>query len=178
MCLYIGVKAPSRLWLFLFAGRSQTLRNNVIAKFKAFASSQGFSRESILTPPPAGEHVRQTHTHTHESWVHLTLCFLTNRKLPTIRIWTLSESLLFPVLVNMWPASVHYIRWSLLPVAPCRFPDGDGSVFWWALSLLFPWHLLSFKHHRHHHHHPVFIDDKLQIAFFFGWNILIILFLV
>ncbi|KAM9306425.1 neutrophil gelatinase-associated lipocalin isoform 1-T2 [Pholidichthys leucotaenia] len=34
-------------------GRSQTLRNNVIQKFKAFALSQGFPRESILTPPPS-----------------------------------------------------------------------------------------------------------------------------
>lgn len=34
-------------------GRSQSLRNNVIQKFKAFALSQGFSKESILTPPPA-----------------------------------------------------------------------------------------------------------------------------
>ncbi|TMS08400.1 Lipocalin [Larimichthys crocea] len=35
-------------------GRSQTLRINVIQKFKAFALSRGFSREAILTPPPAG----------------------------------------------------------------------------------------------------------------------------
>ncbi|XP_070845364.1 neutrophil gelatinase-associated lipocalin [Chaetodon trifascialis] len=34
-------------------GRSQSVRNNVIQRFKAFALSQGFSRESILTPPPA-----------------------------------------------------------------------------------------------------------------------------
>ncbi|KAE8285170.1 Prostaglandin-H2 D-isomerase [Larimichthys crocea] len=34
-------------------GRSQTLRINVIQKFKAFALSRGFSREAILTPPPA-----------------------------------------------------------------------------------------------------------------------------
>ncbi|XP_029301191.1 neutrophil gelatinase-associated lipocalin isoform X2 [Cottoperca gobio] len=34
-------------------GRSQTVRIDVIQRFKAFALSQGFSRESILTPPPA-----------------------------------------------------------------------------------------------------------------------------
>ncbi|KAM9338777.1 neutrophil gelatinase-associated lipocalin isoform 1-T2 [Symphorus nematophorus] len=34
-------------------GRSPSVRNNVIQKFKHFATSQGFSRESILTPPPA-----------------------------------------------------------------------------------------------------------------------------
>ncbi|CAJ1070885.1 prostaglandin D2 synthase a [Xyrichtys novacula] len=35
-------------------GRSQTVRNNVIQKFKAFALGRGFSAASILTPPPAG----------------------------------------------------------------------------------------------------------------------------
>uniref|UniRef100_A0A3P8SCC4 Prostaglandin D2 synthase a n=1 Tax=Amphiprion percula TaxID=161767 RepID=A0A3P8SCC4_AMPPE len=34
-------------------GRSQRVRNDVIQKFKAFALSRGFPRESILTPPPA-----------------------------------------------------------------------------------------------------------------------------
>ncbi|KAM3600051.1 uncharacterized protein V6R79_016514 [Siganus canaliculatus] len=34
-------------------GRSQNVRLNIIQKFKAFALSQGFPRESILTPPPA-----------------------------------------------------------------------------------------------------------------------------
>ncbi|XP_041816309.1 prostaglandin D2 synthase a [Chelmon rostratus] len=34
-------------------GRSQSVRTNVIQRFKAFALSQGFSRDSILTPPPA-----------------------------------------------------------------------------------------------------------------------------
>lgn len=34
-------------------GRSQTVRNNVIQKFKTFALAQGFSEASILTPPPA-----------------------------------------------------------------------------------------------------------------------------
>nr|XP_046230209.1 prostaglandin D2 synthase a [Scatophagus argus] len=34
-------------------GRSQSVRINVIQKFKALALSQGFSRDSILTPPPA-----------------------------------------------------------------------------------------------------------------------------
>lgn len=36
-------------------GRSQTLKNSIIQKFKAFALSQSFPRESILTPPPAGK---------------------------------------------------------------------------------------------------------------------------
>ncbi|XP_069559718.1 neutrophil gelatinase-associated lipocalin isoform X1 [Brachyistius frenatus] len=36
-------------------GRSQRVRTDVIQKFKAFANSHGFPRESILTPPPAGE---------------------------------------------------------------------------------------------------------------------------
>lgn len=44
----------SSLSLYLFAGRAQRVRNDVIQKFKAFALSQGLSRESILTPPPAG----------------------------------------------------------------------------------------------------------------------------
>lgn len=39
----------------LFTGRTQKLRSDVIQKFKAFALSQGLSRESILTPPPAGK---------------------------------------------------------------------------------------------------------------------------
>nr|XP_040054399.1 prostaglandin D2 synthase a [Gasterosteus aculeatus aculeatus] len=34
-------------------GRSQTVRNDTIMKFKAFAVSRGFPRDSILTPPPA-----------------------------------------------------------------------------------------------------------------------------
>ncbi|XP_071322703.1 neutrophil gelatinase-associated lipocalin [Trachinotus anak] len=34
-------------------GRTQSLRTPLLQKFKAFALSQGFSRESILTPPPA-----------------------------------------------------------------------------------------------------------------------------
>ncbi|XP_035523386.1 prostaglandin D2 synthase a [Morone saxatilis] len=34
-------------------GRSLSLRINIINKFKAFALSQGFPRDSILTPPPA-----------------------------------------------------------------------------------------------------------------------------
>ncbi|XP_059213712.1 prostaglandin D2 synthase a [Centropristis striata] len=34
-------------------GRTQTVRIDVINKFKAFALSQGFPREAILTPPPA-----------------------------------------------------------------------------------------------------------------------------
>ncbi|XP_022624168.1 neutrophil gelatinase-associated lipocalin [Seriola dumerili] len=34
-------------------GRSQRVRTEVISKFKALALSRGFSRESILTPPPA-----------------------------------------------------------------------------------------------------------------------------
>ncbi|XP_018525979.1 prostaglandin D2 synthase a [Lates calcarifer] len=34
-------------------GRSQRLAVNVIQRFKALALSQGFPRESILTPPPA-----------------------------------------------------------------------------------------------------------------------------
>ncbi|XP_075935755.1 neutrophil gelatinase-associated lipocalin isoform X1 [Anarhichas minor] len=34
-------------------GRSQAVRIDVITKFKAFALSQGFPRDSILTPPPA-----------------------------------------------------------------------------------------------------------------------------
>ncbi|XP_074546913.1 neutrophil gelatinase-associated lipocalin [Halichoeres trimaculatus] len=34
-------------------GRSQTVRNNIIQKFKAFALGRGFPAESILTPPPA-----------------------------------------------------------------------------------------------------------------------------
>ncbi|XP_049908825.1 prostaglandin D2 synthase a [Epinephelus moara] len=34
-------------------GRSQTVRTDVIQKFKVFALHQGFPRESILTPPPA-----------------------------------------------------------------------------------------------------------------------------
>ncbi|XP_075935757.1 neutrophil gelatinase-associated lipocalin isoform X2 [Anarhichas minor] len=33
--------------------RSQAVRIDVITKFKAFALSQGFPRDSILTPPPA-----------------------------------------------------------------------------------------------------------------------------
>ncbi|XP_045922819.1 prostaglandin D2 synthase a [Micropterus dolomieu] len=35
-------------------GRTQTVRGEIINKFKAFALSQGFPRESIVTPPPAG----------------------------------------------------------------------------------------------------------------------------
>ncbi|XP_041826806.1 prostaglandin D2 synthase a [Melanotaenia boesemani] len=34
-------------------GRSQRVRNDVLQKFKAFALSQGFPKETILTPPPA-----------------------------------------------------------------------------------------------------------------------------
>ncbi|XP_037609506.1 prostaglandin D2 synthase a [Sebastes umbrosus] len=34
-------------------GRSQTVRHDVVNKFKAFALSQGFPRDSILTPPAA-----------------------------------------------------------------------------------------------------------------------------
>ncbi|CAN9504954.1 unnamed protein product [Ophioblennius macclurei] len=34
-------------------GRTQRVRSEVIQKFKAFAASRGFPRESILTPPPA-----------------------------------------------------------------------------------------------------------------------------
>ncbi|CAG04877.1 unnamed protein product [Tetraodon nigroviridis] len=34
-------------------GRTQTLRHSILQRFKAFALSQGFPRESILTPPPA-----------------------------------------------------------------------------------------------------------------------------
>ncbi|CAG5867342.1 neutrophil gelatinase-associated lipocalin [Menidia menidia] len=34
-------------------GRSQRVRNDILQKFKAFALSQGFPKESILTPPPA-----------------------------------------------------------------------------------------------------------------------------
>ncbi|XP_041667452.1 prostaglandin D2 synthase a [Cheilinus undulatus] len=34
-------------------GRSLTVRNNIIQKFKTFAKSLGFPAESILTPPPA-----------------------------------------------------------------------------------------------------------------------------
>ncbi|KAM7393037.1 hypothetical protein PAMA_007926 [Pampus argenteus] len=34
-------------------GRAQRVKIDVIQKFKAFALSQGFPRESILTPPPA-----------------------------------------------------------------------------------------------------------------------------
>ncbi|XP_054467897.1 prostaglandin D2 synthase a [Anoplopoma fimbria] len=34
-------------------GRSPTVRHDVIMKFKGFASSRGFPRDSILTPPPA-----------------------------------------------------------------------------------------------------------------------------
>ncbi|XP_034565926.1 prostaglandin D2 synthase a [Notolabrus celidotus] len=34
-------------------GRSQTVRNSVIQKFKAFALGRGFPAASILTPPPA-----------------------------------------------------------------------------------------------------------------------------
>lgn len=37
------------------AGRSTTVGSNIINKFRAFALSQGFPRDSILTPPPAGE---------------------------------------------------------------------------------------------------------------------------
>lgn len=33
-------------------GRTQRLKPDIIQKFKAFALSRGFSRESILTPPP------------------------------------------------------------------------------------------------------------------------------
>lgn len=43
-----------RVCLFSFPGRSQTVRNDTIMKFKAFAVSRGFPRDSILTPPPAG----------------------------------------------------------------------------------------------------------------------------
>ena len=49
----------ARLYVFLFlyecAGRSQRLRTDIIQKFKAFAQAQGFPKESILTPPPAGK---------------------------------------------------------------------------------------------------------------------------
>ncbi|XP_028273097.1 neutrophil gelatinase-associated lipocalin [Parambassis ranga] len=34
-------------------GRSLRVRNDVIQRFKAFAVSRGFPRDSILTPPPA-----------------------------------------------------------------------------------------------------------------------------
>ncbi|XP_068191382.1 neutrophil gelatinase-associated lipocalin [Antennarius striatus] len=34
-------------------GRSHTVRNSVIQRFRAFALSKGFSSDSILTPPPA-----------------------------------------------------------------------------------------------------------------------------
>lgn len=46
---------------YLCAGRAQRVRIDIIQKFKAFALSQGFSRESILTPPPAGK-VYSTYT--------------------------------------------------------------------------------------------------------------------
>ncbi|CAK6959326.1 prostaglandin D2 synthase a [Scomber scombrus] len=34
-------------------GRNQRVRTDIIQKFKAFAQSQGFPKEAILTPPPA-----------------------------------------------------------------------------------------------------------------------------
>ncbi|XP_068609194.1 neutrophil gelatinase-associated lipocalin [Brachionichthys hirsutus] len=34
-------------------GRSHSVRNNIIQRFRSFALSKGFSRDSILTPPPA-----------------------------------------------------------------------------------------------------------------------------
>ncbi len=52
MCVFV--------WLNFFAGRSQNVRPSVIQKFKAFAAAQGFSRDSVLTPPPAGK-VGRTH---------------------------------------------------------------------------------------------------------------------
>ena len=47
-----------------FAGRSSQTVRSVIQKFKAFAVSQGFPTESILTPPPAGK-VEETHVSIH-----------------------------------------------------------------------------------------------------------------
>lgn len=43
------------VFLYLCAGRSQRLRTDIIQKFKAFAQSQGFPKDSILTLPPAGK---------------------------------------------------------------------------------------------------------------------------
>ncbi|KAM9820162.1 neutrophil gelatinase-associated lipocalin [Neosynchiropus ocellatus] len=40
-------------------GRSPTLRQAIINKFKAFSSSRGFPKESILTPPLAALHTAQ-----------------------------------------------------------------------------------------------------------------------
>ncbi len=67
--------------LYVFAGRSLSVKNNVIQKFKALALSQGFPRESILTPPPAGKgggsriyiytYSIYTCTHTHTRWGEL-----------------------------------------------------------------------------------------------------------
>ncbi|XP_029920512.1 neutrophil gelatinase-associated lipocalin [Myripristis murdjan] len=34
-------------------GRTQTLRPQIIQKFKTFATSRGFPKESIMTPPPS-----------------------------------------------------------------------------------------------------------------------------
>ncbi|XP_034402314.1 prostaglandin D2 synthase a isoform X1 [Cyclopterus lumpus] len=48
-------------------GRTQTVSNGIIAKFKTFALSQGFPRDSILTPPPAGK-IEGAHMHTQVMW--------------------------------------------------------------------------------------------------------------
>lgn len=61
--------SPPRVCRCVFAGRTQSVKNNIIQRFKAFALSQGFPRESILTPPLAGKsrrvHGACVHTHTH-----------------------------------------------------------------------------------------------------------------
>uniref|UniRef100_A0A4W5MME8 Prostaglandin D2 synthase a n=1 Tax=Hucho hucho TaxID=62062 RepID=A0A4W5MME8_9TELE len=47
-------------------GRSQKVKTEVIQKFRDFATSHGFPKDAILTPPSAGSSLSMdTHTHTH-----------------------------------------------------------------------------------------------------------------
>ncbi|XP_041754952.1 prostaglandin D2 synthase a isoform X3 [Coregonus clupeaformis] len=39
-------------------GRSQKVKNDVIQKFRDFATSRGFPKDAILTPPPAGSSLK------------------------------------------------------------------------------------------------------------------------
>lgn len=52
------------------AGRSQKVKPEVIQKFNDFATSHGFPKDAILTPPPAGSSLSMdTHTDTNSPYI-------------------------------------------------------------------------------------------------------------
>lgn len=53
-------------------GRTKRLRADLMEKFKAYATARGFSRESILTPPPAGK----LYTYTAEKLRNISIIML------------------------------------------------------------------------------------------------------